>query len=184
MHITLNNNGFTLIELMVTITIIAVVFGVVVSATKGIQQQGRDAQRKSDLGSIQSALQQYYVDQGFFPTMQRNAGFALDVNKDLNNCTGNPTAGCSSSKEYLSTIPHDTVYPITGNEHYCYEAYSNRSQAGLCNPADTSSACYCDNISVKCNYYYLYAHLEGSTTSYTCNPEDGPHDETYRVAAP
>src|SRR4030042_5449354 len=57
--------GFTLIEILIVITIIAVVSSVVGVAVVGNQAKARDATRKTDLKQIADALREYYVDHNF-----------------------------------------------------------------------------------------------------------------------
>lgn len=60
--------GFTLVELIIVMSIIAVVAGttVVISITTNLQR-GRDTKRKADLTAIQSALEIYRSDMGAYP---------------------------------------------------------------------------------------------------------------------
>ncbi len=44
--------GFTLIEILVTVTIIAIIVGIVGIATVGIRERGRDTKRKADLSTF------------------------------------------------------------------------------------------------------------------------------------
>lgn len=59
--------GFTLIELLVVISVIAVLTTLLMVNFIGIRQRGRDGQRKSNLYSIQSALELYRSDNGIYP---------------------------------------------------------------------------------------------------------------------
>ena len=59
--------GFTLVELLVVITIIAILTGLSVSSYTSAQIKARDSQRKSDLDQISKALMLYYADTGVFP---------------------------------------------------------------------------------------------------------------------
>ncbi len=59
--------GFTLIELLVVISVIAVLTTLLMVNFVGIRQRGRDGQRKSNLYSIQSALELYRADNGLYP---------------------------------------------------------------------------------------------------------------------
>ncbi|MCL5073272.1 MAG: prepilin-type N-terminal cleavage/methylation domain-containing protein [Actinobacteria bacterium] len=68
------NKGFTLIELLITLTIIAVLSAIGLVAFSYVLKQGRDSKRQSDLRAIQSALEQYYSDQGSYPTASITSG--------------------------------------------------------------------------------------------------------------
>lgn len=57
--------GFTLLEMLVVIGIIAILVSIGISSYSTAQKKARDAKRKSDLKSIQSALEQYYSICGF-----------------------------------------------------------------------------------------------------------------------
>ena len=54
--------GFTLIELMVVISIIGVLTGIVLVSMNDTRALARDARRKSDLGQIATAIELYYLN--------------------------------------------------------------------------------------------------------------------------
>lgn len=144
-----NLRGFTLIELLVTISIIAIltVIGIVVYTS--VMKQGRDSKRQSDLRSLQSSLEQYYADQGFYPASINANNFDSMLNQTpppaFSSSIGNPTPP-SPAKTYQNYPPQDPTDP-TGSLRYRYEAL-------LAN---------CDNsTSNKCTGYCLYANLENS----------------------
>src|SRR5665811_571900 len=59
--------GFTLIELLIVVAIIGVLATLLMSNFVGVRQRGRDAERKSDLRQMQSALEMYRADNGLYP---------------------------------------------------------------------------------------------------------------------
>ncbi len=150
----LSGRGLTLIELLVALSIIAVVFGIIVTSAGGIQKYGRDAKRQADIRTIQSALQQYYADQNFFPDDDVSSPLKLSgagAVTSLTNCIGNPAPSCSVTKTYLSSIPSD---PTSGTTTpYYYKVYASLSDQGT----------NCDNSTTKCFYYILCAKLENGS---------------------
>jgi prepilin-type N-terminal cleavage/methylation domain-containing protein len=54
--------GFTLVELLVVIAIIGTLVTIALVSFRSSQAKGRDAQRKSDLKQVSSALELYYSD--------------------------------------------------------------------------------------------------------------------------
>lgn len=139
--------GFTLIELLIAISIIGIIFGVLISSFSVIQKKGRDSQRIGDLRAIQSSLQQYYADQGYFP----DDNFKLSSATELTNCTGS-TSPCTQSKTYTNSIPKDP----SSNQSYSY-------RSGLDSGANKGSNCNYSLSQAKCHYYFLCAILENPT---------------------
>ena len=56
--------GFTIVELLIVIVVIAVLVATTIVAYNGIQKRARDSQRKSDLVQIDKALKQWSVIYG------------------------------------------------------------------------------------------------------------------------
>ncbi len=59
--------GFTLIEILIVVAIIAILASVVLVGLGPTQQSGRDARRISDLREVQNALELFYNKCGFYP---------------------------------------------------------------------------------------------------------------------
>lgn len=59
--------GFTLVELLVVISIIAILVAATSSSFINSQKRSRDASRKSELKNLSNALNMYYADKGKFP---------------------------------------------------------------------------------------------------------------------
>ncbi|MFZ5845375.1 MAG: type II secretion system protein [Patescibacteria group bacterium] len=124
--------GFTLVEVLVAATIIAVLTVVGVVSYASVNQRSRDTKRKSDLEQIRSALEMYRVDNGYYP----NTGTGTWT--DASNLS---TALVST---YLPAIPSD---PQSATQTYRYRAinFSGGNYYGYClstkleseNPTDT-----------------------------------------------
>ncbi|QQS39541.1 prepilin-type N-terminal cleavage/methylation domain-containing protein [Candidatus Woesebacteria bacterium] len=61
------NKGFTLVELLITMMIVAILAAISIFGLQGARESGRDAKRKADLESIRSALEIYRADCGNYP---------------------------------------------------------------------------------------------------------------------
>jgi prepilin-type N-terminal cleavage/methylation domain-containing protein len=72
-----NSRGFTLVELLVSISIIAVLTALLTANFVGARQRGRDGQRKANAYNMQSALELYRADVGTYPLTLTGCGTAL-----------------------------------------------------------------------------------------------------------
>lgn len=60
-------SGFTIVELLIVIVVIGILAAITIVAYNGIQQRGRDAQRRSDVASLQKALELFRAEKGGYP---------------------------------------------------------------------------------------------------------------------
>ena len=88
-----SKSGFTLIEVLIVVSIIGLLSSVVLVGLRGFRSQGRDVRRIADLKSIQNGLELYYNTKGNYPA-------------DLNTLT---TAGIGITK-----LPAD---PVAGQSY-------------------------------------------------------------------
>lgn len=96
-------SGFTMIELLIVITILGILAVAVLSAINPIEQinRGRDTGTRSDAEQLISAIDRYYAFNGYYPWDYSAAetDVALDfqpVNNVLRvDSDGNPIAGCN-----------------------------------------------------------------------------------------
>lgn len=85
--------GFTLIELLIVIAIIGVLATLLMVNFVGVRQRARDAQRKSDLRQMQSALELYRADNGNYPNSLPNCNSVFSLN----------------GTTYMQTVPCDPL---------------------------------------------------------------------------
>ncbi len=81
----MNNEGFTLLELMIVITIIAIIGGFAVSRFTGVLDKTKVTAVKTDFGTFETALDAYYLNHNTYPTseegLQKLAADGLIKNK-------------------------------------------------------------------------------------------------------
>jgi type II secretion system protein G len=126
--------GFTLIELLIVIAIIGVLATLLMVNFIGVRQRARDAQRKSDLRQIQSALEIYRSDNGSYPSGTSSVSelFVCPPLPSPAACTG--TANCfgnpSCSTVYMHTLPKDPS--SNGNYYYNNPSGGSTYTLGAC----------------------------------------------------
>ena len=113
--------GFSLIELLVVITIIGILVGAgTVSYTKA-QQKGRDARRKTDLKAIQQALDQYFSQNGKYPAYISSGADAGKIQCNVGTTTtltwGTSAFTCNSIT-YLQILPKDPTSQTSSAGYY------------------------------------------------------------------
>ena len=66
-RLTFNDSGFTLLELLVVMTIIGILAAIAVPALRDSPQRAREATLKEDLFTMRSVIDQYHGDKGSYP---------------------------------------------------------------------------------------------------------------------
>lgn len=121
--------GFTLVELLIVIVVIAILAAISVVAYNGIQERARDSQRTSDVSNITKALEMYYLDNGRYPAINDgavdviNGGWATTADDSWRRLT-------DALEPYVSGIGSDPVSTPGANVHdtgYNYAYFSNNN---------------------------------------------------------
>ncbi|HUD44195.1 MAG TPA: prepilin-type N-terminal cleavage/methylation domain-containing protein [Patescibacteria group bacterium] len=129
--------GFTLIELLVVVGVIGILSYILIAVINPLAQlqRGRDLERKANISSIQTFLEQYRHDVGNYPAAvpgPSNSYYSLG------------TSLTNGGTTYMSTIPGDPSNSTTyyNNGYYYYNVDSSSSNyvliACLENTQDTS----------------------------------------------
>ncbi len=69
MKIRNNYSGFTVVEIIIVIVVIGILTGLVTNSFGGLQDDARDSERKTDIQSLATDLENYYSDFGMYPTL-------------------------------------------------------------------------------------------------------------------
>jgi len=74
--------GFTLIEMLVVIAIIAILAGILLPVLLGVRKSAKNAHTKATIDLCETAVRNYQVDKGTFPIKPGAAGALIDNGKD------------------------------------------------------------------------------------------------------
>lgn len=136
MKIFNDRRGFTLMEILVAISIIAILTAIGIVSYGSVNRRSRDTKRKSDTEQVRSALEMYRTDNGYYPAI--GAG-------SWTNASGLSTVLVAT---YMPAIPSDPKSPDSayrykatnasgGNYYgYCVSAYleSETPVSNSCTP--------------------------------------------------
>ena len=146
-----NKSGFTLVELLVVITIIGILATIGLDAFQSSQMRARDAERKSDLRQMSSALELFYADYGRYPNDSNGliVGCPYSSGGTSTNCVWGRGFFSDGKTTYFQVLPKDPSASL----HYYYRVVS-----GVANN----------------QAYQLFAYLENTqdpsiiSTGYSC----------------
>jgi len=118
------NHGFTLIELMVVVSLIVVLATIGLMAYKDSVQRGREAVLRENLYRMREAIDQFYVDKGKYPAdLQElaSSGYVRAV----------PVDPMTRSADTWQAIPAEPDPNNPSAEIGIYEVKSGSEQAAL-----------------------------------------------------
>lgn len=126
-----NSGGFTLIEVLLVVAIIALLAGIVILAINPNRQlaQSKNSERSADVNTILNAVYEYSIDNdGELPSSVSGltANTPTEICKTGGTCTGLVDLGVlTSSETYLTSVPTDPTGESTNGAGYEIERSSN-----------------------------------------------------------
>ncbi len=134
-------SGFTIVELLIVIVVIGILAALVITTYGGIQSKARNSKRQVDLQSLQTQIEAFYSQNGYYPSLtDMNSGAWRTINMkslDVGAMTDPSNPGVST----LVTAPvlKSYAYAVTDN--------ANAS---------------CESTDTTCAKYTLTASYEGT----------------------
>ena len=153
--------GFTIIELLIVIAIIAILAGLVLNNFQGAQAKARDTQRVTRINAIHSKLEEFYNEANGYPaSASSTANFPGIDSKAIND----PRGGVISNTIVADKAALDGALtaPTTGSgNEFKYYTYPTGCALALTAPSTYTGA--------ACTGYRLRSFIERPTST-TLNP--------------
>src|ERR1700761_3904159 len=115
----LGNRGFTIVELLIVIVVIGILALLVITTYSGIQAKARNAKRQTDIQAIQTQLEAFFSENGYYPSYKNLSDTtwvkdnlkSLDTNALIDPSSGSDTATLTNSNDAGGTAKSYEYYP-------------------------------------------------------------------------
>lgn len=143
-------SGFTIIELLIVIAVIAILALLTINNYVGVQAKGRDAGRLTDINNIKDKLEEYYNDNSGYPNTFTTSTFTgLDA-ESLKDPKGNSITINAVVAD--ATAANAVTAPTSSStSQYVYIPYGD------------------SNCTNNCKGFVLKAYIEKPTSTYGTN---------------
>lgn len=135
------NQGFTIVELLIVIVVIGILALLVITTYSGIQAKARNSKRSSDVSTIQTQLEAFFQNSGYYPSLSdMNSTTWLSGNMKSLDTQALVDPSAPSSTDCVKT--HDNCFASSpAAKTYSYVAKD--SSGNTCGtPDDTNCAQY------------------------------------------
>src|SRR5262249_27195549 len=128
------NQGFTIVELLIVIVVIGILALLVITTYSGIQAKARNSKRSSDIATIQTQLEAFFQNSGYYPSLaDMNSASWLTTNmKSLDQGALVDPSNATQSKTLVNSG--------SPSKQYGYQVTD--SSGGSCETTDTNCAKY------------------------------------------
>jgi prepilin-type N-terminal cleavage/methylation domain-containing protein len=145
-----NSKGFTIVELLIVIVVIGILALLVITTYSGIQAKARNAKRQTDIASLQTQLEAFFSQNGYYPSLTdmnssswlgTNMG-SLDKNAliDPSNPSQSPTLlAAPAAKSYAYAVTDSNGASCEATDTNCAKYTITATFEGTVNGAATAT---------------------------------------------
>lgn len=111
--------GFTIVELLIVIVVIAILAAITTVAYNGIQNRAYDAAVKADLSTVAKKVQMFRVVNGIYPTSSGDlTALEVDLSKDAYSTDTGNAIMCSDQGEFAFAARSKSGNAFFVSSHY------------------------------------------------------------------
>ena len=133
-------HGFTLLEILLVVAAIAILAGIVIVAINPGRQLGetRNAERRVDVRTILSAIQQFQLKNGSLPSAINTSSNCSDQENEICKTGGSPCqtdlSELTDNQTYLTAMPVDPSAGSTGTGYFVSKS-ATTGRVTVCAPS-------------------------------------------------
>lgn len=142
-----SNKGFTIVELLVVIVVIGILALLVITTYGGIQAKARNAKRQTDIASLQTQLEAFFSQNGYYPSL-------TDMNGAAWLSTNMKSLDLQSLIDPSNPTQSKTLLTAPAAKSYAYAVTDNSNAS-------------CEAVDTNCAKYTLTATYEGTVNGTT-----------------
>ena len=128
------NAGFTIVELLIVIVVIGILALLVITTYAGIQQKARNSKRQTDIQSLQTQMEAFFSQNGYYPSLTDMNGSAWRTTNmkslDLGSLNDPSNANQTANTMVAAPVAKSYSYAVTD------------SAGASCEATDTNCAKY------------------------------------------
>lgn len=149
----MKKNAFTLLELLVVISVIGVLVAVILPNLVGVRARARDSALKNEMRQLKTALRMYYNDNQSYPPDDNSGNIVACGEAGASVCPNNDGSFATGDILYMKEMPTSEEYSyemIDGGEDFLlYTVLENAADSDI---AESVAHCRVENPAAS-NYY-------------------------------
>lgn len=106
--------GFTIVELLIVVVVIAILAAITIIAYNGIQNRANDTAVQSDISNMAKKLQLYYTENGVYPDTNFEAQVITALAGFKSSHNAYTTTGTNVNLIYCTNLPERNQFAVVG----------------------------------------------------------------------
>jgi prepilin-type N-terminal cleavage/methylation domain-containing protein len=139
-HAMKQNDGFSLIELLVVISIIGTLAGLLITNLVGVRGRAADTDIKNNMRQMKTSLRLYYNDYQQYPNADSGAMEGCGTSGDTACTDGGVFSAGSGPTVYMQELPASFTYTVT-SDNESYVIATSLSNASDSDVEQSATAC-------------------------------------------